>query len=129
MALTGTLFSVSRLVCFSESYEMELLLDINTQLYPMGLNQRFYLQLARTLQEDGTPDDGLYDQSGVPSMADKFDYVMHGRVYKIDEDAARLYVEQMNLCPLASCLFFLQHFFPAPLLGPGPVACLLCAVG
>ncbi len=49
---------MSRLLAHSENYGAELLVDINTQLYPMGLNQRFAFALATTIREDGAPDDG-----------------------------------------------------------------------
>ena len=49
---------VSRLFCESESFKMDLILDVNTQLYPMSLGDKFRLLLTTTLREDGVPDDG-----------------------------------------------------------------------
>ncbi|KAG9343599.1 hypothetical protein JZ751_013769 [Albula glossodonta] len=64
---------VSRLHCESESFKMDLILDVNIQIYPVDL--------------DGTPDDGEYNpQDDRPSRADQFDYVMYGKVYKIEGD-------------------------------------------
>eukprot|EP00051_Salpingoeca_urceolata_P018299 m.256102 g.256102 ORF g.256102 m.256102 type:complete len:148 (+) comp19168_c0_seq7:2497-2940(+) len=80
---------VSRVICLSENYEMELTLDVNTQLYPVEKDDRFTFMLARSLYEDGTMDDEVkptYDQSRRPSLADQFEYVMHGKVYRVDED-------------------------------------------
>lgn len=34
---------VSRLFCDSESFKMDLILDVNTQLYQLGINGLFYL--------------------------------------------------------------------------------------
>ena len=51
-------FLVSRLFCESESFKMDLILDVNTQLYPMSLGDKFRLLLTTTLREDGVPDDG-----------------------------------------------------------------------
>ena len=55
--------------------------------------------VATTLREDGYPDDGEYDPSDTtPNRADSFEYVMHGKVYRIEGDdsgpepATRLYV-------------------------------------
>ena len=80
------LHSVSRLVCTSESYEMDLILDVNTQLYPVNAGERFTFALASTLDEDGVPDDGVYDQRiGKRSLADKYEYVMHGHVFRCEE--------------------------------------------
>lgn len=43
--------------------------------------------LATTLKEDGTPDDGEYNavETG-PSRADSFEYVMYGKVYRLEGD-------------------------------------------
>jgi len=76
---------VSRLFCESESFKMDLILDVNTQLYPMSLGDKFRLLLTTTLREDGVPDDGDFltmDQG--PSLADAFEYVMYGKVYRIE---------------------------------------------
>ena len=39
---------------------MYLILDVNTQLYPVSLGNKFRLQLTTSLREDGLPDDGDY---------------------------------------------------------------------
>lgn len=46
---------VSRLHCESESFKMDLILDINNWIYPMELGDKFRLVLATTLHEDGRP--------------------------------------------------------------------------
>lgn len=48
----------SRLHCESESFKMDLILDINSWVYPMELGDKFRLVLANTLREDGFPDSG-----------------------------------------------------------------------
>lgn len=42
----------------------------------------------RQLNLDGSADSGAYDQSNERTLADSYEYVMHGRVYKYDEDKA-----------------------------------------
>ena len=80
-------FSVSRLHCESESFKMDLILDVNTQIYPVDYGEKFRLVLANTLKEDGTPDDGEYNPSDSgPSRADQFEYAMYGKVYRIEGD-------------------------------------------
>ena len=74
--------------------------------------------IATSLREDGVPDDGEYDPTDTgPSRADSFEYVMYGKVYRIEGDdstldqGSRLYVflptilarEVMQL-PLSACL-------------------------
>lgn len=39
---------------------MDLILDVNTELYPVSLGDKFRLQLTTSLREDGVPDDGDY---------------------------------------------------------------------
>ena len=48
-----------RLHCESESFKMDLVLDINSWVYPMDLGDKFRLVLANTLREDGCPDSGM----------------------------------------------------------------------
>ncbi|RDD44481.1 DNA-directed RNA polymerases I, II, and III subunit RPABC3 [Trichoplax sp. H2] len=87
---------VSRLICDSESFKMELILDINSQLYPVEDGDKFRLMLASTLREDGIADDGEYNPLGVngPNKADNFEYVMYGKIYRLegDEDSAKIAV-------------------------------------
>ncbi|XP_070496153.1 DNA-directed RNA polymerases I, II, and III subunit RPABC3 [Chironomus tepperi] len=78
---------VSRLHCESESFKMDLILDINTWIYPMELGDKFRLVLATTLQEDGRPASQEYIASEIEgSRADSFEYVMYGQVYRIEGD-------------------------------------------
>ena len=80
-------FLVSRLHCESESFKMDLILDVNTQIYPVDLGEKFRLVLVTTLKEDGTPDDGEFNLAdNDPSRADQFEYVMYGKVYRIDDE-------------------------------------------
>ena len=58
------MYVVTRIVCKGVSYEMDLTLDINSEVYPMKQGEKFTLALASTLDLDGKPDDGLFDQSG-----------------------------------------------------------------
>jgi DNA-directed RNA polymerase I, II, and III subunit RPABC3 len=79
---------VSRLHCESESFKMDLILDVNCWVYPMDLGDKFRLVLATTLREDGFPDAGEWnpiDSSG-GSRADSFEYVMYGKIYRIEGD-------------------------------------------
>ncbi|XP_060028057.1 DNA-directed RNA polymerases I, II, and III subunit RPABC3 isoform X2 [Erinaceus europaeus] len=54
-------YLVSRLHCESESFKMDLILDVNIQIYPVDLGDKFRLIIASTLYEDGTLDDGEYN--------------------------------------------------------------------
>ncbi|EDQ84634.1 uncharacterized protein MONBRDRAFT_30048 [Monosiga brevicollis MX1] len=100
---------VSRVICEGMSFNIELILDLNTQLYPVDLNDRFTLCLASTLSMDDEPDDGYYNQNRNASRADNFDYVMHGTIYRIEDtdNGQQLYVESsasVSICMLPPCL-------------------------
>ncbi len=45
--------SVSRLKCKGENYDMNLVLDINTDIFPVQAGGKFSLALASTLRYDG----------------------------------------------------------------------------
>lgn len=79
---------VSRLMCESESFKMDLILDVNTQIYPIKLGDKFRLVLAETLREDGLPDDGEYNPTELYPRAEQFEYVMYGKIYRMDGDEA-----------------------------------------
>ncbi|KAK5583147.1 hypothetical protein RB653_004737 [Dictyostelium firmibasis] len=76
---------VSRFVCYSENYEMDLQIDIATHIYPLG-HERFKMVLASSLNLDGSSDNsGLHD-TNKPSLADKYDYVMYGKIFKYQKE-------------------------------------------
>ncbi|KAL2245980.1 UNVERIFIED_CONTAM: DNA-directed RNA polymerases II and V subunit 8A [Sesamum indicum] len=77
---------VSRIAARSEQFDMLLHLDVNIEIYPMRVGEKFMMVLASTLNLDGTPDTGYYTPGNRKSLADKFDYVMQGKLYKISEE-------------------------------------------
>ena len=59
---------------------------------------RFTMVLAPTLSLDGTPEDMSYDQSGKESLADAYEYVMYGKVFKKeDTDEGGLAKSSVNI--------------------------------
>jgi len=66
---------------------MDLILDINSWIYPIELGDKFRLVLATTLREDGYAESGEWTplETG-PSRADSFEYVMFGKIYRIEGD-------------------------------------------
>ena len=49
------------------------------------------------LIQDGSKDDGTYDGTRQASLADKYEYVMHGHVFRCDEQAgSKLFVAMHN---------------------------------
>jgi len=74
---------VSRLDCQCENYDIQLLLDINSDIYPMDINDKFFFALASSLTEDG--DEEAWDQTKRATLADKYEYVMYGKVFKYEK--------------------------------------------
>ena len=61
---------------------------MNVDVYPMKAQGRFTLALADTLNLDGSkdPEEGVYTEAlmqGKPSLADKYEYVCYGKVFKV----------------------------------------------
>eukprot|EP00049_Salpingoeca_infusionum_P017604 m.353648 g.353648 ORF g.353648 m.353648 type:complete len:155 (-) comp16812_c0_seq1:211-675(-) len=84
---------VSRFNCVAVNFpNFELVVDINTQLYPMNVGDRFSFCLASTLNQDGQPGTDEYNPKMQSSRADSFDYVMYGTVYRLDESGEQLSV-------------------------------------
>ncbi|KHJ42732.1 RNA polymerase Rpb8 [Trichuris suis] len=81
----GTLV-VSRLFCDSESFKVSLILDVNTQLYPVKLDEKFRIMLSSTLREDGFPEEDEYDPTFTCQRLENFEYIMYGKVYRIESD-------------------------------------------
>lgn len=89
---SGKYDRVSRLICKSSpSADTDMTLDVNTELYPCGTNDTLHLVLVTTLNLDGSGDDKSGrawrdpGRSGESTLADMYDYVCRGKIYKFDE--------------------------------------------
>ena len=86
---------------------MELVLDVNTELYPIDVNTKFSFALASTLNLDGSPDEGVYEQNTKPTLMDKYEYVMHGKVFKQSEEKSpslKMYPDSLKFNPFCVSL-------------------------
>ena len=76
---------VNRLQATGTTFECDLLLDINCEIYDLRETDKFTLMLASTLDLEGAPADHLsyvpQHSHSEPSLADNYEYVMHGRVF------------------------------------------------
>ncbi|XP_030503173.2 DNA-directed RNA polymerases II and V subunit 8A [Cannabis sativa] len=79
---------VTRIVAQSEKHGMLLHLDVNTEIYPMQKGDRFLMVLSPTLNWNGAPVSSLENQTERKSLADKFEYIMHGLLYKLAEEGS-----------------------------------------
>jgi DNA-directed RNA polymerases I, II, and III subunit RPABC3 len=65
-----------------------LTLDINTELFPLAPGDAVVVCIASTLALDGSKDDGRMWREisrGESTLADHYDYVAHGKVYKFED--------------------------------------------
>lgn len=81
---------VSRITGFRE--DLKFFLDIHCELYPVAEGETIQLSIASTLSLDGSKDDAANSKtgwretrSGELTLADTYDYVCHGKVYRFEE--------------------------------------------
>lgn len=82
---------VARISCTSSDSLTTFTLDINTELYPCAVGEQLSMCLASTLSLDGKDDSvggkgGWRDVGmGEQTLANDYDYVCHGKVYRFEE--------------------------------------------
>jgi DNA-directed RNA polymerase I, II, and III subunit RPABC3 len=80
---------VSRLLCQSDSYGLQLELDVHSDLWEPRLSKQFTLVLTRSLGDSSTEGAGSaeFDQTIFErhTLMDKFEYVMYGTVFSVDK--------------------------------------------
>ncbi|KAI9138000.1 RNA polymerase [Paraphysoderma sedebokerense] len=86
---------VSRILAHSEQYETDITLDVNNELYPLEINDRFALALASTLSATGdtsADSDAWRDnrKNKEATLADEYEYVMFGKCYKYEEVGSKV---------------------------------------
>lgn len=65
---------------------MNLILDLNSEMYPLQKDEIISLNLSSSLRLDGKEDKGWRDLGrGERTLADDYDYVCYGKVYRFDE--------------------------------------------
>ncbi|KAJ0425624.1 hypothetical protein BJY00DRAFT_184471 [Aspergillus carlsbadensis] len=81
---------VSRLTCTSSDSLTTFTLDVNSELYPCTVGESLSMALASTLSLDGKEDSGAKTGwrevgMGEQTLANDYDYVCHGKVYRFEE--------------------------------------------
>lgn len=77
---------VNRVIGTSSDNATSLTLDVNSELYPLATGDTVSMCLVTTLNLDGTKDErGWRDRKGETSLADLWDYVCYGKVYRFEE--------------------------------------------
>lgn len=83
---------IGRIEATSTTQEQcKLTLDINTELFPVSAQEQLTVTLASSLSLDGNKNTDTTTKSWRPpqpgerSIADDYDYVMHGTAYRFEE--------------------------------------------
>ncbi|TID25694.1 hypothetical protein E6O75_ATG03557 [Venturia nashicola] len=85
---SGQYDRVARIKGTSTDGQTTFVLDINTDLYRLSEGEQIELSLVSTLSLDGNKDDekGTWrDKSGEATLADLWQYVCYGKVYRFEE--------------------------------------------
>lgn len=96
---------VARISATSTDNQTIMTLDINIELFPCSVSDNLHVVLATSLAHDGSKDDekGWRDVAkgsgggGEATLADMFDYVCHGKIYKFEDadDGQIMQVERL----------------------------------
>lgn len=81
---------VSRIKATSNENDIELMLDVNTELYPISVEDNVTIALSLSLNLDGSKDDSKGWREvgmGEQTLANEYDYVCHGKIYRFEEGA------------------------------------------
>ena len=85
---------VSRIAATSSVNRLAIELDVNTDIYPMVLNEFYKLVLATSVNADGSDafdiiqyeNQGSAANAGMGALIDQYEYVMHGKIFKYQLD-------------------------------------------
>nr|GMD62523.1 DNA-directed RNA polymerases II, IV and V subunit 8B-like [Ipomoea batatas] len=80
---------VSRIDAKSQDGNADIVLDINSELYPVNKNDTYRMVLSHTLNLDGS---AVGPKGNPKSLADKFEYIMHGLLYKVAEESSKVHL-------------------------------------
>lgn len=87
---------VSRIQCATDGGDLNITMDVNTEQFPVSINERLTIILSTSLELGGQPGGKNYDHSIYhrPTRLNECDYAMHGRVYghEVDEDSLNVAV-------------------------------------
>jgi DNA-directed RNA polymerase I, II, and III subunit RPABC3 len=83
----GNYDRIARVAGSSTDSSTILTLDINTDLLPLAVGDHISILLASSLNLDGSKEepDASWRERREPNLADAWDYVCYGRIYKFDE--------------------------------------------
>lgn len=85
---------VSRIEAKSENYDTSVVIDINSEIYPIAEGDKIELLITEQLREPGQDlmEDGkaIFDPTlPLGKTADDFEYIMYGRIFKFAEEKSK----------------------------------------
>lgn len=82
---------VARITATSNDNATQMTLDVNIELFPCRVGEALQVVLATSLsldgQKGGDDEKGWRDVKGESTLADMYDYVCHGKIYKFEDGA------------------------------------------
>ncbi|XP_057957999.1 DNA-directed RNA polymerases II and V subunit 8A-like isoform X2 [Malania oleifera] len=91
---------------------MAVELDVNAEMYPVYVGDKLKMVLAPTLNLDGTPVTNFVSLARGKSLADDFDYVMHGTLYDITKKGSEPNIKQVIHVSFGGLLLELEGDLP-----------------
>ncbi|GFE53716.1 RNA polymerase subunit [Babesia ovis] len=75
---------VSRISAKSTGFDAELLLDINSDIFPVTVKSMLHILITNNLLPSGS-DVNLSDYSDLPSLMRDYEYAMYGKIFKFED--------------------------------------------
>ncbi len=83
-------YVVSRVEAKSEFYDYSIVVDVNTNIYPIKEGEKIEVLISDSLYEvKDTNETGYTANKKLSATAESFDYIMHGRVYKYTQKKSK----------------------------------------
>jgi DNA-directed RNA polymerases I, II, and III subunit RPABC3 len=80
---------VSRVEGITEDSNCKIVLDVNTDVYPVSKENYYTILITKSLNADGTPSANTFSidmYTKKNSLMDKYDYVTYGKIFKYSEE-------------------------------------------
>jgi len=80
---------VSRVEGITEDSNCKIVLDVNSDVYPVSKENYYTILITKSLNADGTPSANTFSidmYTKKNSLMDKYDYVTYGKIFKYSEE-------------------------------------------
>ena len=81
---------VSRVEGITEDSNCKIMLDVNSDIYPVSKESYYAILITKSLNPDGNPSPNTFSFDTFTkknSLMDKYDYVTHGKIFKFSEES------------------------------------------